>query len=854
VSDAPATHASNPAEGDTSAAAVSDGAPDKVPDPARDGAPDSAPVGVPHSTESNEERPVTSRLARRTAKAQPAKVGPQPAAEAQDSPQQQPPEPQQAQPEVVPSPVTPAATAARPTLPAAARTAAQSAAPSPSAAQPTARPTIPPSATHSGEELFPELVELAQAYGVATEFWDWQGRHTMVPRSTVLAVLAALDVDASSDAAIARSLVEVQDRPWRQVLPDVVVLRERVRSRVLVHVDHGHDVEVWIELELGGQVPLAQEEHGVDPRVVDGRLIGEAAFALPADLPLGWHQLRARFAGGEEERPLVVTPQRVELPAALADSRAWGFMTQLYTVRSQYSWGLGDLADLAELASWSARDHGADFVLINPMHAAEPIAPMEASPYLPATRRFVNPIYLRVEEIREVSYMPSTDRALIEWQAEAMRGLNTEPGELDRDGVWEAKRAALEIVFSQPRSRSRQASFEAFCDREGEGLLDFATWCALSERYGLPMTTWPAHALDAHSRAVGELRQELAERVQFYMWLQWCLDEQLAATQRQAREAGMSIGIVHDLAVGVHPDGADAWALADVLAGDVSVGAPPDDFNQQGQDWSQPPWRPDRLAQLGYAPYRDMLRTMLRHAGGLRVDHVLGLFRLWWIPRHASAVAGTYVRYDHEALVGILALEAHRAGAFVVGEDLGVMEPWARDYLRERGLLGTSVLWWERDQQGKPLRPQGWRELCLATLTTHDLPPTAGYLAGEHVELRNRLGLLTRDVAEEMAADEEQRSSVLAQLRELGLLGEESSERERVEALYRFLTWTPAKLIGVALPDAVGDRRTINQPGTDHEYPNWRLPLADGVGRPVLLEDVMASVRSASLARTVNGR
>lgn len=707
----------------------------------------------------------------------------------------------------------------------------------------------------SGDEsLFPALIELAQAHGVATEFWDWQGRHTVVPRSTILAVLAAMDVDASTESAIARSLAEVRDRPWRQVLPDVTVLRQGTRSLVPVHVDHGSPVEVWVELELGGELPLTQEDRWVDPRVIDDREIGEASFALPPDLPLGWHQLRARFPEGETARPLVITPPRLDLPPVMQDGRAWGFMTQLYSVRSQYSWGLGDIADLAELASWSSRDHGADFVLVNPLHAAEPIAPMESSPYLPATRRFVNPIYLRVEDIREVAYMPSTDRALIEWQAEAMRGLNGDPGELDRDGVWEAKRAALETVFAQPRSRSRQASFEAFCDREGIGLLDYATWCALAERYGLPMSTWPAHALDARSRDVAQLREELAERVQFHMWLQWCLDEQLAATQRLALESGMGIGIVHDLAVGVHPDGADAWALADVLAGDVSVGAPPDAFNQQGQDWSQPPWRPDRLAQLGYAPYRDMLRTVLRHAGGLRVDHIIGLFRLWWIPREAGAAAGTYIRYDHEALIGILALEAYRTGAFVVGEDLGTVEPWARDYLRERGLLGTSILWFERDHEGRPLRPQAWRELCLATVTTHDLPPTAGYLSGEHIELRDRLGLLTRPVAEEIAVDEADRAAVLAQLRELGLLGEESSERERVEALHRFLTWTPAKLLGVALADAVGDRRTINQPGTDQEYPNWRLPLADGVGRPVLLEDVMASVRSASLARTVNGR
>ncbi|HYJ74087.1 MAG TPA: 4-alpha-glucanotransferase, partial [Kineosporiaceae bacterium] len=478
----------------------------------------------------------------------------------------------------------------------------------------------------------PQLVELAKAYGVLTEYHDWQGRHTRVSRRTIVAVLAALEVDASSDEAVDRALTALHERPWRRALPDVVVVRHGQKVTVPVHAPEGMPVQAWIDLEEGGRRVLEQEQADVEPRQIDGLRVAETTFTLPDDLPLGWHRLRARHQHGDADRPLVVTPERLELPQALQEGRAWGFMTQLYAVRSRFSWGLGDLADLAELADWSARDHGAGFVLVNPLHAAEPVPPMEPSPYLPTTRRFVNPIYLRVEDIREVGYLPATDRAIIEWQAEAMRGLDTSPEPLERDAVWMAKRAALETVFAQPRSRSRQARFEAFCDREGQGLVDFATWCALAERYGLPMSTWPELARDPRGEAVRQIREEMSTQVEFYMWLQWCLDEQLATAQRTALEAGMPIGIVHDLAVGVHPEGAETWTLADVLARNVTVGAPPDAFNQQGQDWSQPPWRPDRLAELGYAPFRDMIRTVLRHAGGLRVDHVIGLFRLWWVP------------------------------------------------------------------------------------------------------------------------------------------------------------------------------------------------------------------------------
>ena len=254
----------------------------------------------------------------------------------------------------------------------------------------------------------------------------------------------------------------------------------------------------------------------------------------------------------------------------------------------------------------------------------------------------------------------------------------------------------------------------------------------------------------------------------------------------------MEIGVIHDLAVGVKPGGADAWTLAGVLARNVTVGAPPDMFNQQGQNWTQPPWHPVRLAESGYAAYRDMLRTVLRHAGGIRVDHILGLFRLWWIPEGAGPGEGTYVYYDHEALIGILALEAQRAGAIVIGEDLGVFEPWVRDYLAERGIFGTSILWFEHDADG-PIPPERYRQQCLTSVNTHDLPPTAGYLAGEHVTLRESLGLLRRPVDEERAEAVAEQEAVLGMLRERGLLPEPGHEdvQGTVEALYAFTTLTP---------------------------------------------------------------
>jgi 4-alpha-glucanotransferase len=628
-----------------------------------------------------------------------------------------------------------------------------------------------------------------------------------------------------------------------------------------VHVPHGEPVRVRVDLEAGGRVELPQADRWVPPRVVDGREVGEATFTVPGDLPLGWHDLVAESGPAYDvvvRVPLVVTPDRLELPARVADGPAtWGLMTQLYSVRSRRSWGHGDLDDLAELARWAGEELGAGFVLINPLHAPSPTVPVEPSPYLPVTRRFFSPLYIRVEQVPEHAYLTGAVRAEIERTALMQRAMSASPGLIDRDAVWEAKRSALTLVHSVPRSAGRESDYRAFLAREGAGLVDFATWCALAEVHGEKWSAWPGPLQDPTSTAVAAAREELAARVDFFCWLQWVLDEQLEAAQRRATGSGMALGIVHDLAVGVHFDGADTWALQDVMARGVSVGAPPDAFNQVGQDWSQPPWRPDRLAEAGYGPYRDMLRTVLRHAGGVRVDHILGLFRLWWVPEGRPAAEGTYVRFDHEALIGILALEAWRAGAVVVGEDLGTVEPWVRDYLAARGVLGTSILWFERDYEaGVALPPERWRGLCLASVTTHDLPPTAGYLAGEHIRIRADLGLLTRPVEEERRFDEADRESWLALLVERGWLeaGAEHDVPAVTLALHRALAATPSRLLGVALTDVVGDVRAMNQPGTSDEYPNWQLPLADGDGAPVLLDDLVGSPRAAELAAAVRGR
>ena len=688
----------------------------------------------------------------------------------------------------------------------------------------------------------PELADLAQALGVATQYWDQAGREVQVGAATVIAVLGALGIEASSPESIAHARDEIRLRDWRRTLPSVFVGRQGQDRRLWVHLPHGAEARVWVELESGDMRALAQQDWWVDPMEVDGELVGEASFTVPGDLPVGYHVIHGEIAGQRASTPLIMAPAMLTTADRIGE-RQWGLMTQLYSMRSRRSWGLGDLADLATLVTWSA-GLGAGFSLINPVHAASPVPPMSPSPYLPVTRRFANPMYLRVENIDEYADLAPAVRERIEQLATHMQSTNTTDTLLDRDAVWAAKRTALDVIFRAGRSEEREDAFRAYVTSQGRGLVDFATWSALCDTHD-SMTGWPARFAHPHNSEVEEFRVNHAHDVDFHMWLQWQMAEQMGAAQTAAVEAGMAIGIMHDLAVGVHPEGADAWALQDVLAGGVGVGAPPDMYNQLGQNWHQPPWRPDALAEAAFAPYRDMLRTILATAGGLRIDHVLGLFRMWWVPSGFPASQGTFVRFDHDAMLGILTLEAERAGAVIVGEDLGTVEPWVQAELLERGILGTSILWFEAWDSGVVKDPADWRREVLASVTVHDLPPTAGYLRDEHVRIRAELDLLTVPEDVERAKADRERMAWLEVLQRHEWidprvdLESDGGLDEMVVALHRAAFASPARLIGIAVPDLVGDRRAQNQPGTDQEYPNWRVPLAGPDGTPLLLEDIV---------------
>lgn len=714
-------------------------------------------------------------------------------------------------------------------------------------------PTLEPNTSHLELPTRSQLIALADAYGVAHEYWEVNGTYHEASDDTLSKVLGAMGVDVSSAQSVCAETDKRINREWYRVLPQCTVVTDAHGGEIFVHVPHGASLEVWIETEAESERrDLAQLEDFTEPRDINGVVTGQARFAVPAGLPTGYHTIRARVTPPESAQvltaksTLIVAPQSLD-NSRLYDSRSWGMMAQLYSVRSAQSWGLGDTEDLRIMAK-TFGDDGADFLLINPVHAGEPVGHMQPSPYLPVSRRFFNPIYIRPENIEEWQTLSESQCTELAELSMRLKAASCTSDLIDRAAVWDIKRRALEIVFAQKRSAQREQKFAEFRKREGAGLENFALWCALQEKNGglLSRGLMPLGSPD-----IEEEREALADRIDFWAWLQWVIDEQLEVAQCAALQSGMKFGICHDLAVGVHPHGADVWTQAHAFAHGMQVGAPPDFYNQQGQNWSQPPWNPAALEELEYAPLRDMVRTIARHAGALRIDHVMGLFRLYWIPQGNLPIDGTYVYFNHEAMLGVLLLEAQRAGVVVIGEDLGTVDPWVRDVLHARGVYGTSVFWFEKQSDGWPVEPSSYREDVLATVDTHDLPPALGYWHEDHVTLRASLGLLTEPEDQVRAAAAHERYQVMERLREHRLVGDDPCEQEIIEALHAYVCRTPSRLVGVSLTDAVGERKTQNQPGTDQEYPNWRVPLCGADGEVVFSDAIHANDRYRSLVELI---
>jgi 4-alpha-glucanotransferase len=529
---------------------------------------------------------------------------------------------------------------------------------------------------------------------------------------------------------------------------------------------------------------------------------------LPADLPLGYHRLHA----GARSRLLVVTPPRCHLPAV----RGFGFAVQLYATRSAASWGIGDLTDLAGLAGWAA-GLGAATLLVNPLHAGLPLLPIEPSPYFPTSRLFLDPLYLRPERAGG-----DTD---VNDLAAAARLLNRDR-RIDRDQVALLKMRALEREFIDTADPGEaEVALEA-----RPRLRDFGLFCALAERHGRDWRNWPRPLARRDPTAIRAAAEELAGRVRFHAWVQLQLD-------RQLEEAGAALPLIRDLAVGFHPGGADAWLWQDLVVPGVTVGAPPDTFNTLGQDWGIAAFDPWKLRTAGYGPFIETLRANLREGAGLRIDHVMGLQRLWCIPSGGGPADGCYLEYPAGDLLGIVALESVRHRATVIGEDLGTVPAGLRSRLRRRGLLSYVVLLFE----DRP--PARWPRQALAAVTTHDLPTVTGLWDGSDLRARRRSGLPASASATE---------ELVERIRQDGGPPRDAESSAAVVHAHRRLAGSRCTLLAATLEDVAEVQERPNQPGSAGESPNWSLALP--LPRERLQELPMARQLAGILARKPAGR
>jgi 4-alpha-glucanotransferase len=590
-----------------------------------------------------------------------------------------------------------------------------------------------------------------------------------------------------------------------------------------------------------------------------------AELRLPAPLPLGYHRLALAAGATKTEIDLIAAPASCHVPDALqSGARSWGLTVQLYGLRSARDWGIGDFTDLARLAGDAGR-RGAATIGINPLHALFAAEPRHFSPYSPSSRVWLDFLYIDVTAVPGFA----EDRAVQALAPAAALGAARAADLVDYAAVAALKRPVLEALFRRFRTREAQSAlgeeFREFCQAGGEALTSFAVFEALHEHFtgqGMPFSWrhWPAAMRDPHSAEVGEFARAHAERVEFFRYLQWQADRQLGAAAAAGRGAGLALGLYRDLAVGVDPQGADAWADQQLVAPGAAIGAPPDPLSRAGQNWGLAPTNPLVLRRQGFAPLVAALRANMRHAGILRIDHVMGLQRLYWIPDGSSATDGAYVNYAFHDLLHLVALESRRQCCAVVGEDLGTVPEGFRETMRAANALSYRVLVFERRDGARFAAPRDYPPLAAASAATHDLATLKGFWLGRDIAWRERLGIYPDQAAAATEAQERRRDRhlLLEALAAEGLLpperfaeffaadGAPTYTAELGEAIHIFLARSRARLMLVQLEDVTGEGEQANLPGTIDGHPNWRRRLS------ARLEDILAGPDLLRLAGSVN--
>jgi 4-alpha-glucanotransferase len=693
------------------------------------------------------------------------------------------------------------------------------------------------------------LDQLAERLGIAGSYRDQEGQTQIVPAATKAALIAALGVRADDPQAL--------DCGGRALAPPVLVLREDHRPfRVRLAAQREGRVK-WALIREDGRGERGEAALADLP--TDG---GAPVLPLPDDLALGYHALDMRLS--DEVRAactVIVVPRRAYWPRAMERGvQLWGISVQLYGLRSQRNWGIGDFSDLRALLAWAGRT-GCASIGVSPLHALFLDDPAHISPYSPSSRHFINPLYIDVEAVEEFGASDEV-QMLLRTQAfrqklDAARGAEL----VDYPTVTGLKRAVFEAMHRTLRTRRgpdgerRRAELTGFRAKHGESLQRFALFQALREHFGARDTAmrdwrrWPEPLRDPNSPEAMTFARLNESAVEFFAYLQWIGQAQLEDCVATAHAAGLPIGLYLDLAVGTDAAGADTWSAPDLIASGATIGAPPDNYNRKGQNWGLPPLNVAALRAYAYRPFSELLRANMHCAGALRIDHVLGLMRLFWIPEGRPAIEGAYVAYPFEDLIGIVALESHRQRCLVIGEDLGTLPDGFQDKMRAVGLLSYCLLYFERDQFGRFKPPADYPADALVALGTHDLPTIWGFWTRRDLAERERIGAYPEAamaVAARQGRQEEIEGLIEALQRERLLRPGHRRDVVPMQAVLHFIARTRSRLLMLGIEDLVGVEDQANLPGTIDEHPNWRRRL------PKTLDEIMADPHVADAVRILN--
>lgn len=693
------------------------------------------------------------------------------------------------------------------------------------------------------------LIErFARLRGVGDAYHDYRGELRHFTLETKTGILRAMGCAVDDAQALAAELSDWERSRSRKLLPQVAAARG-ARIGVDINVserEFGASLAWSVSLESG-----ARHDGVVSPAdcaelwrgEVAGSWITRRRLELPLDLPQGYHELQATISGKSDRCLLIMSPPCYE-PAALAQGRRlWGVAVQLYTLRSRDNWGIGDFSDLKLLTRWLA-SRGAGFIGVNPLHALAPADPEQSSPYSASSRHFLNVLYIAVPAVAEFDDCAAARERVAE-PSFAVRLADLRASQyVDYRGVAQAKLEILELLYRDFCERhlaagsGRAREFNDFVAFGGAPLQMHARFDALDRLFhgrsksACGWWNWPEEYRDACGAAAAGFAEEHPGRVQFHVYLQWLAHEQLASTQALARDLGMPIGLYGDYAVGANPAGSETWADRRSYCMGAEIGAPPDPLALKGQSWGIPPPDPCAMETGRLQGFVQLIRDNMRCYGALRLDHVMGLFRLWWVPAGSSPAAGAYVHYPLTELLGALALESQRAACLVVGEDLGVVPDEMRHAMPQYGLYHYKVLLFEK-QDGRFRRPDEFARQALATATTHDLPTLRSFWEGHDIELRSQLDLYpSREIQDEIRGERDRdRASLLDALREQGLAPahpsapDEPFTPELARALHLYLARCRAVLAAVQIEDLLGMTDPVNVPGTSREYPNWQRKL-----------------------------